>query len=70
MAEQKEEKKTGKKKIEPVTEKRGILYEVVRVLAKIVFHTVMPVRFHNKERLRQEPPLGPGALKFGLKSLP
>ena len=56
MAEQKEEKKTGKKKIEPVTEKRGILYEVVRVLAKIVFHTVMPVRFHNKERLRQEPP--------------
>ena len=56
MAEQKEEKTTGKKKIEPVTEKRGILYEVVRVLAKIVFHTVMPVRFHNKERLRQEPP--------------
>ena len=44
------------KKTEAVTEKRGILYEITRVLALIVFHTVMPVRFHNKERLMQEPP--------------
>jgi 1-acyl-sn-glycerol-3-phosphate acyltransferase len=26
------------------------------VLAKIVFHTLMPVRFHHKERLLQDPP--------------
>jgi len=45
-----------KKKLEAVTEKRGILYEVTRGLAYIVFHTLMPVRFHHKERLRQEPP--------------
>ena len=45
-----------KKKLEAVTEKRGFLYEVARVLAIIVFHTVMPVKFHNRERLQQEPP--------------
>ena len=45
-----------KKKLEAVTEKRGILYEVTRVLAHIVFHTLMPVRFHHKERLLQDPP--------------
>ena len=46
----------AEKKLEAVTEKRGILYEITRVLANIVFHTIMPVRFHNKERLLQEPP--------------
>ena len=45
-----------KKKPEAVTDKRGILYEITRVLANILFHTVMPVRFHNKERLLREPP--------------
>ena len=45
-----------KKKPEAVTEKRGILYEIARVLAIILFHTVMPVRFHNRERLLQDPP--------------
>ncbi len=45
-----------KKKLEAVIEKRGILYEVTRVLAHIVFHTLMPVRFHHKERLLQDPP--------------
>ena len=45
-----------KKKAEAVTEKKGFLYEVARVLAIILFHTVMPVRFHNKERLLEEPP--------------
>ena len=44
------------KKPEAVTEKRGILYEIARVLAKILFHTLMPVRFHHKERLLQDPP--------------
>ena len=47
---------TEKKKLEPVTEKRTITYEVVRGLANIIFHTIMPVRFHNKERLDRERP--------------
>ncbi len=46
----------AEKKLEPVTEKRGILYEITRVLAHIVFHTLMPVKFHNRERLLQDPP--------------
>lgn len=45
-----------KKKTEAVTEKRGILYEVARALAIILFHTVMPVKFHHRERLLKEPP--------------
>ena len=45
-----------KKKPEAVTEKKGILYEIARIMAIILFHTVMPVRFHNKERLLQDPP--------------
>ena len=46
----------AEKKIEAVTDKRGFLYEVARVLAIILFHTVMPVKFHNRERLDQDPP--------------
>ena len=45
-----------KKKLEAVTEKRGVLYEFVRGLAIFVFHTLMPVKFHNKERLNREAP--------------
>ena len=44
------------KKLEAVSDKRGILYEITRVLAIILFHTIMPVRFHHKERLLQDPP--------------
>ncbi len=46
----------AEKKIEAVSKKRGFLYEVARVLAIILFHTVMPVKFHNRERLLQDPP--------------
>ena len=46
----------AEKKLEPVTEKKGILYEVLRLLAMIVFHTVMPVRCHYRERLDMEAP--------------
>ena len=45
-----------KKTPEPVTEKRSLIYEVLRVLALIVFHTVMPVKCHNRERLDAEAP--------------
>jgi 1-acyl-sn-glycerol-3-phosphate acyltransferase len=46
----------AEKKIEAVSEKRSFLYEVARALAIILFHTIMPVRFHNRERLQQDPP--------------
>ena len=46
----------AEKKTEAVTEKRGILYEIARILAIVLFHTVMPVKFHNRERLLQDPP--------------
>ena len=39
---------------EAVTEKDSLIYSVGRVLANIVFHTVMPVRFHHRERLDRE----------------
>ncbi len=46
----------AEKKLEPVTEKRSILYEVMRRVVIFFFHTFMPVRFHNRERLDQAPP--------------
>ena len=46
----------AEKKIEAVTEKRGILYEIARFFAILLFHTIMPVRFHHRERLLQDPP--------------
>ena len=39
---------------EAVTEKDSLIYSVGRVLANIVFHTVIPVRFHHRERLDRE----------------
>ena len=45
-----------KKKAEAVSDKRSILYEVVRGIALIVFHTVIPVRIHNRKRLDREAP--------------
>ena len=45
-----------KKAPEAVTEKRSILYEVTRYLALAVCHTLIPVRFHNREKLDREAP--------------
>lgn len=36
--------------------KENRLYSFVRGVAKIVFHTLMPVKYHNAERLRAEAP--------------
>lgn len=41
---------------EPVSDRRSIVYEIVRVLAFIVFHTVMPIKCHHRERLDAEAP--------------
>ena len=45
-----------KKTLEPVSDRKSFSYEVLRVLALIVFHTVMPVKCHNRERLDAEAP--------------
>ena len=45
-----------KKEPGPLTEKRGILYEILRGVANLVFHTVMPVKVIHRERLQAEPP--------------
>lgn len=37
-------------------EKRSAVYEFIRGLAIVVFHTLMPVKFHNRERLDREAP--------------
>ena len=41
---------------EPVSDRRSIFYEVLRALALAVFHTVMPVKCHHRERLDAEAP--------------
>ena len=51
MSEKTEKKE---KKLEPVTEKRSILYEIARVLAMILFHTFMPVKCIHREKLDRE----------------
>ena len=43
-------------KLEPVSERKSAVYELLRFLAKIVFHTVMPVTCHHRERLDAEAP--------------
>jgi len=45
-----------KKKPEAVTDKKGILYEITRVLATGLFRTLMPVRIYDRERLDREAP--------------
>ena len=67
----------AEKKLEPVTEKRTVIYEVARILAFFVFHTFLPVRFHHRERLEREKPyvmianhnhaLDPVAMAMGIK---
>lgn len=46
----------AEKKLEAVTEKKSILYEFTRLLAKFVFRFLMPVKCYNRERLDMEAP--------------
>ena len=41
---------------EPVSDRKSIWYEILRFLSIIVFHTVMPVKCHNSERLNGDTP--------------
>ena len=43
-------------KRETVTTRNTFVYGFTRVIATIVFHTLMPVRFHQRERLDADPP--------------
>ena len=36
---------------EAVTEKNTIIYGVARVFAQVLFHTIMPVKYHGEEKL-------------------
>ena len=45
-----------KKKLEPVSDRISPVYGLFRILAKIIFHTVIPVKCHNRERLDAEAP--------------
>ena len=46
----------AEEKMETELEKDTWIYSVGRVLANIVFHTLMPVRFHDLDRLQLQPP--------------
>ena len=46
----------NEKKLEPVSDRISPVYGLFRMLAKIIFHTVMPVKCHNRERLDAEAP--------------
>ena len=46
----------AEKKLEPVTEKDTFTYAFLKVLASILFHTLMPVKCHHRERLDAEAP--------------
>ncbi len=47
-----------KRKIpEPVSEKKSVLYEILRVLALAAFHTVLPVSIIHLEKLKMGPPM-------------
>lgn len=46
----------AKQEVDPIRDKKSVIYEFIRVLALIVFHTVMPVKCHNREQLDMESP--------------
>ena len=46
----------GKKTVEPVREEKSIIYEIIRGLAHVVFRTLLPVRCHDREKLRADAP--------------
>ena len=46
----------AKKAPEAVSEKKGILYEIARILSYFVFRVLLPVKCHNKEGLQREAP--------------
>ena len=50
------ENKPSPKEPEAVAEKRTFTYAFLKGVSQVVFHTVMPVKFHNREKLDRDPP--------------
>ena len=46
----------AKQEVDPIRDKKSIIYEIIRILALIVFHTLMPVKCHDREKLDAEAP--------------
>ena len=46
----------AEKKLEPVSDRHSFLYDIAWGLGMIVFHTVMPIKCHHRERLDAEAP--------------
>ena len=46
----------AKTSLDPVTEKKSIIYEIARVLAAVVFNTFLPARCIHREKLDAEAP--------------
>ena len=44
------------KESQAVSDKRSFLYELTRFVSTVLFHTLMPVKFHGREKLDREPP--------------
>lgn len=41
---------------EPITEKNSKVFSFIRVLATIVVHTFLPIKYHHAERVAMDPP--------------
>ena len=46
----------AEKKIEPVTDRNSFTYSFLKALATVLFHTLMPVKCHHRERLDADAP--------------
>lgn len=46
----------AKQEVDPIRDKKSLIYEFIRFLALIVFHTLMPVKCHDREKLDAEAP--------------
>ena len=45
-----------KQEVDPLREKKSIMYEMIRVISSVVFNTVMPVICHDREKLDADAP--------------
>ncbi len=46
----------AKKPAAQLTKKDSLLYAIAKPIVSVLFKTILPVKYHNRERLAQEPP--------------
>ena len=46
----------AKKPAAQPTKKDSLLYAIAKPIVSVLFKTILPVKYHNRERLAQEPP--------------